>query len=174
MSKPFDEQTFRMEIPPRYVCTGDEVDGIQEAIVDGNSYFFYLANSIAGAIIICVNGRFYTNESRMTVNLPSYTEEKTIPAEETTETQTIEGRGQGGTEQGGEYYGTIPEEDQGDNVETLTTYEADGTPRMFFKKNNEWIEIPLISAEEVERINGGLMLKQVNAEQLPDGSVVIS
>ena len=175
MSKPFDERTLRMQVPPRYVCTGNEEDGIQEAVVDGISYFFYLANSIAGAIIICVDGRFYTNESRMTINLPTYTEKKTIPAAETSNTQTVEGRGQGGTEQGGEYYGTIPEEDQGEDVEILTTYEADGTPRMYVKRGGEWIEIPLISAEEIERINGGaLILKQVNAERLPDGSVIIS
>lgn len=174
MSKPFDERTLRMEIPPRYICTGNEEDGIQEAIVGENSYFFYLTNAIAGAMILCVDGRFYTNESRMTITLPTYTEKKTLSAEESYYTQTIEGRGQGGTEQGGEYYASIPEQDQGKDVETVTIYEADGTPRMYVKRGNEWIEIPLISAEEVERINNALILKQVNAEQLPDGSVIVS
>lgn len=171
MSKPFDEKTLRMVVPPRYVCTGNEEDGIQEAVVDGTSYFFYLANSIAGAIILCVAGRFYTNESRMTINLPTYTEEKTVPAAETSNTQTVEGRGQGGTEQGGEYYGTIPEEDQGEDVEILTTYEADGTPRMYVKRGDEWIEIPLLSAEEVEMLTSGIAdLKMINVVQ--DGDIV--
>lgn len=174
MSKPFDEQTFRMEIPPRYVCTGNEGDGLQEAVVEGTSYFFYLTNVIAGAEIAYINGSFHTNEPRMTITLPAYIEEKAVPAEESYETLTIEGRGQGGTEQGGEYYGSIPEEDQGEDAETVITYEADGTPRMHLKRGDEWIEIPLISAEEVEPVNDALMLKEVNAEQLPDGSVVIS
>lgn len=174
MSKPLDEHTFKMEIAPQYICSGNEEDGIQEAIVDGTSYFFYLANAIAGAVIIYINGRFYTNESRMTITLPASTDVETVPSAETSETLTIEGRGQGGTEQGGDYYGTIPEQDQGQNVETLRTYEADGTPRLYIKRDDVWIEIPLISAEEVERINNALLLKQVNAEQLPDGSVIVS
>lgn len=175
MSKPLDERTFKMRIPPTYVCTGNEEEGIQEGIIEGVSYFFYLANIHAGSKIIEMNGHLYTDDPTMTVTLPASTDVETVPSAETSETLTIEGRGQGGTEQGGDYYGTIPEQDQGQNVETLRTYEADGTPRLYIKRNGAWIEIPLISSEEVTRLQGGgLLLTEVEATQRSDGSLLIS
>lgn len=164
------DELFKMNAPSFYVCTGDEDEGLQEAFVNGQTFYFYLSNIHAGALIKYENGHFYTNDSTMILTAPTHTDEETLPPAQTENTQTVPGRGQGGTEQGGDYYASIPEELQGQTVETLATYEADGTPHYYVKQNDVWIEIPLISAEEVEMVNGTLALKMINVSQ--DGDTV--
>lgn len=164
----FDFTTVKaIYVPAFYVCDGSE-HGICEATFDGMLYKIYINSARANSVIMYLNGHFYAITSGIDITQPDVqiTVDDPLPAPDAP--QEIELKDEGGSGSSTIVVFDTPEievipgtkieynvQKTGDDV--VVTYRVSGT--------EEWIEIPVLTEEDVLRIENGIKIISANITQ---------
>lgn len=161
----------QIRVPTFYTCTGEE-SGICEAHIDDKIWKIYIASARAGSHIMYLNGHFYAIDGGVDVTQPEAQDTFVDPDPEPnapqslpitnpdtgTTTRTIFDTPEVTLEPGDEIEYHVLEND---GVVTVT-YRISGT--------QNWIEIPVLTDEDVLRILNGFKVVSANIRQV--GSTV--